>query len=163
MTDLLHRPGFLGTSANFAADLTLILSLLVIGIFTAGFAAARQGNYRLHGRIQTTGALLNLGLVLWMMLLPYRDFILRDLAEPRPRPAYFYTLTTLHALAGAAALLFGFFVVLRGHNLMISRLKFNNYRPYMRLAFALYLAATALGVGVYLVWFVLIANPPLFQ
>ena len=85
MNELLHRPGFLGTSANFAADMTLVLSLLVVLIFTAGFLAARREKYRLHGRIQTIGALLNLALVLWMMLLPYRDFVLREISPPRPR------------------------------------------------------------------------------
>ena len=163
MTDLLHSPGFLGTGANFAADVTLLLSLLVGVIFTAGFVAARRQRYRLHGRIQTTGAVLNLVLVGWMMLLPFRDFVVADLAVPRPRPDFFYGVTILHALVGAAALLFGNFVVLRGHNMMVARLKFNNYRPYMRLAYALYIGATILGVLVYLIWFVVIPNPPLFE
>ncbi len=163
MREILHAPGFLGTHGNFAADITLLLSLLVALIFTAGFVAARRKKYRLHGRIQTAGALLNLMLVGWMMVLPFRDFVIREAAPPRPRPDYFYGITTLHALVGAAALLFGLFVVLRGHNLMIRPLRFNRYRPFMRTAYGLYMAATLLGVAVYVVWFVVVGNPPVFE
>ncbi|MEW5958247.1 MAG: hypothetical protein AB1801_11015 [Chloroflexota bacterium] len=162
MTEILHADGFLGTSANFAADMTLTLSILVGLIFTLGMVMALKGRYELHRWLQTGGALLNLILVLWMMILPFRDFVLRDFSQP-VRPPYFYGVTTLHALIGLAALVFGSFVVLRGHNLMIKPLKFRNYKPYMRTAYILYMAATLLGLGVYLTWFVLIPNPPLFK
>jgi uncharacterized membrane protein YozB (DUF420 family) len=110
--------------------------------------------------VQTGGATLNLALVLWMMALPFRDFVLRD--QGGPRPLGFYALTAVHAVAGGAALLFGLFVVLRGHNLVPRRLRFERYLPFMRTAFGLYLAATILGVLVYLTWFVWIPNPPQF-
>jgi hypothetical protein len=42
MTGILHQPGFLGTNANFAADLTLVLMLLIAVLFTVGFILARQ-------------------------------------------------------------------------------------------------------------------------
>lgn len=162
MREILHAPGFLGTHGNFAADITLLLSLLVALIFTAGFVAARRKKYRLHGRIQTAGALLNLMLVGWMMVLPFRDFVIREAAPPRPRPDYFYGITTLHALVGAAALLFGLFVVLRANGLMIRRLRFNNYLPYMRVAYGLYMTASLLGILVYVTWFIVVPNPPEF-
>lgn len=161
MTDLLHSPGFLGTNANYGADMTLVLSILVALIFTVGFYVARQEKFVWHGRIQTFGALVNLTLVLWLMILPFRDFVLRD--QGGPRPAYFHTVTIFHALLGTAALLFGNFVVLRGHNLVPKVLKFKNYKPFMRTAYTLYIVQTLLGVGVYLVWFVFVPNPPLFN
>lgn len=163
MGDILHQPGFLGTAGNFAADMTLILSLVVAVTFTVGFWAARRGKYDLHGWIQTGGALLNLVLVGWMMVLPFRDFVVQDISPPRPRPDIFYTITIAHAAVGVIALVFGLFVVLRGHGLMLPQLKFNNYKPYMRWAYALYLAATTLGVLVYIIWFVVIPNPPQFK
>jgi len=162
MTEILHRSGFLGTNANFAADITLTLSILAAVIFTVGAIMARQGRYGLHRWLQTGGALLNLVLVLWMMILPFRDFVVRDFGNPI-RPPSFYWVSTFHALLGLTALIFGSFVVLRGNNLMIKPFKFNNYKPYMRLAYFLYMAATLLGIWVYLTWFVLISNPPLFQ
>lgn len=164
MTELLHAPGFLGTNANFAADMTLILSILVGITFTVGAVVARQGKYKLHGRIQTTGAIINLILVLWMMILPFRDFIVRDVtAVPRPRDSIFYAITILHAMVGVCALIFGNFVVLRANKLMIPALRFKNYKPYMRIAYALYMTTTFLGICVYIIWFIVIPNPPVFQ
>jgi uncharacterized membrane protein YozB (DUF420 family) len=160
MTDLLHSPGFLGTNANFAADMTLVLSLLVVIIFSIGFYLARRGRYDIHKWVQTTGALLNVILVFWLMILPYRDFILRD--SGGPRESIFYGVTTLHALVGFAAFTFGNFVVLRGHKLVPQKLRFNNYKLFMRSAYGLYLFTTALGVWTYYTWFVTTSKPPTF-
>ncbi len=161
MVELLHRPGFLGTNANFAADMTLTFSILVAILFTVGALLARRGHYKAHRWVQTSGAVLNIVLVLWLMVLPYRDFVLVDLQQPT-RPAYFYQITTLHAAIGFFAFTFGNFVVLRGNGLVPRQLRFQNYKPYMRTAYLLYMAATLLGFWVYLTWFISIENPPLF-
>jgi uncharacterized membrane protein YozB (DUF420 family) len=160
MNDLLHAPGFLGTNANFAADLTLVIMLLVAALFSFGFYLARSENFNAHKWVQTSGALLNLIMVLWMMVLPFRDFIIQDQGGPRER--FFYIVTALHALIGLSATIFGLFVVLRGHNLMPKFLRFNNYKPFMRTAYTLYLVATLVGVAVYLVWFVFTKTPPTY-
>ncbi len=160
MTGLLHADGFLGTNANFAADMTLLLSVLVAVLFTIGFALARRGKYDTHKWVQTSGAVVNVILVLWLMLLPYRDFVVRD--SGGPRPLVFYTVTTIHAVVGFFAFVFGNFVVLRGHNLVPKPLRFKRYKPYMRAAYVLYVSTTLLGVWVYVTWFVTIGNPPVF-
>ncbi len=179
MTELLHSPGFLGTSANFAADMTLVLSILVALTFTFGALLAKRAQgiekryekgaperarasklFRQHRWVQTSGAIINIILVLWLMILPYRDFVVRD--SGGPRNSLFYIVTTIHAVIGAFAFIFGNFVVLRGNNLMIPALKFNNYKPYMRIAYIGYITTTLLGVWVYLTWFVSISNPPVF-
>lgn len=160
MNEILHAPGFLGTSANFAADATLIFMIVTAGLFTFGFSLARKESFEAHKWIQSLGALLNLIMVLWLMVLPFRDFIVRD--QGGPREAIFYIITILHALTGFAATIFGIFVVLRGHKLMPTFLRFNNYKPYMRAAYGLYMAATAFGIVVYLVWFVVTATPPTY-
>ena len=160
MTDLLHAPGFLGTNANFAADATLVASLLVAALFTAGYVLALQGKYETHKWVQTTGAIINVILVLWLMLLPYRDFIVRDTGGPRE--SVFYYVTTIHATIGFLAFVFGNFVVLRGHGLVPDGLKFNKYKPYMRTAYWLYISTTALGVWTYITWFVTVHTPPVF-
>jgi len=161
MTEILHRPGFLGTAGNLAADMTLVMMLVIAAIFTGGMLLARRKKYDAHQWVQTTGAVLNLALVLWMMVLPFRDFVVRDMEGPRP--FYFYGVTIIHAALGASAVLFGLFVVLRGNNLMIKPLRFKRYRPFMRVAYGLYMAATLMGIVVYLTWFVVIPNPPLYQ
>ena len=161
MTETLHRPGFLGTAGNLAADTTLVVMLVIAAIFTTGMVLARLKKYEVHRWVQTTGALLNLGLVLWMMVLPFRDFVVRELGGPRP--TIFYVITAIHAVLGLSALLFGLFVVLRGNNLMIKRLRFKRYKPFMRVAYGLYMMATLMGVVVYLTWFVAISNPPMYR
>ncbi len=160
MIDIFHAPGFFGTQANFAADATLVVMLLTAILFSVGFYLARKENFNAHKWVQTLGALLNLIMVLWMMLLPYRDFIIQD--QGGPREGFFYTVTTLHAFTGLSATLFGLFVVLRGHKLMPKFLRFQNYKPFMRVAYSLYIAATLLGVAVYLVWFVFTNSPPTY-
>lgn len=161
MDDLLHKPGFLGTSANLAADVTLLIMLAVAALFTVGFVLARQRRYNTHRWVQTGAATLNLIMVLWMMILPFRDFVVRD--QGGPRWLIFYAVTLTHAVIGFVALIFGVFVVLRGNELMIKPLKFNNYKLFMRVSYSLYMLATLLGLAVYTTWFVIIPNPPVFQ
>jgi uncharacterized membrane protein YozB (DUF420 family) len=161
MEGILHNPGFLGTNANFAADMTLVIMLLIAALFTVGFALARAEKYTAHRWVQTAGALLNLIMVLWLMVLPFRDFIVRDIGGPRPN--IFYTVTTLHAVFGLSAVVFGLFVVLRGNNLMIKPLRFDNYKPYMRIAYALYMLTTLIGIWVYVTWFVTIPVAPAYS
>lgn len=160
MIEILHQPGFLGTNANFAADMTLILMLVVAALFSVGYLLARRRKFEAHRWVQTSAASLNAILVLWLMILPFRDFVLRD--QGGPRPSIFYTVTIIHALIGAVAFPFGMFVMLRGNNLVPGALRFSNYKLFMRTAYALYMLATFAGVLVYLVWFVVIPNPPLY-
>lgn len=160
MNDIFHAPGFLGTHANFAADATLVIMLFTATLFTVGFYLARKENFNAHKWVQTLSALINLIMVLWMMVLPFRDFILQD--QGGPREGFFYTVTALHALTGLSATVFGIFVVLRGHKLMPRFLRFRNYKPFMRTAYSLYIAATLLGVAVYMVWFVFTKSPPAY-
>jgi uncharacterized membrane protein YozB (DUF420 family) len=158
MDEFLHHPGFLGTHANRAADLTLLIILLTAALFTLGFWLARRKLYTAHRWVQTSAAVLNASLVLWMMLLPFRDFVLPGLPDKVAQP--FYAVTVFHGLAGAAGLLLGLFVVLRANGLMPPILRFKNYRLFMRVSYGLYMLATFLGVVVYLTWFVWSPNPP---
>lgn len=180
MTELLHTPGFLGTAANFAADMTLTLMLLAGALFSYGAYLARKAQgierkykkgspefaqaarlFGRHRRVQTTGGILTTVLVVWMMILPYRDFIAPGI--PGRLGQSFYLITTLHALVGLFAFVIGNFVVLRGNKLVPKALQFQNYKPWMRAAYGLYMATILLGVAVYLAWFVFNPNPPIYQ
>ncbi|NCF67274.1 MAG: hypothetical protein GWP61_14990 [Chloroflexi bacterium] len=160
MTDLFHQPGFLGTSANWAADMTLLIMLLIALIFSIGAWMAVRGKYAVHRLLQTTAVILNLILVSWMMILPYRDFVAPGL--PQRINERFYFVTTLHALLGFSALVLGIFVTLRGNGLMIKPLRFNNYKLFMRISYGLYMLATLVGIWVYFTWFVNNPNPPVY-
>lgn len=160
MEELFHTPGFFGTHANFFADVTLVTMLVTATLFSIGFYLARKDKITVHKWVQTLGATINLILVLWMMVLPFRDFIIQDQGGPRER--FFYTVTIMHALIGLSATIFGIYVVLRGHMLMPEFLRFHNYKPFMRVAYTLYIVATLLGVAVYLAWYVFTELPPTY-
>ena len=161
MGEILHAPGFLGTAGNFAADATLIIMLTSATLFTVGFYLARIHKFEAHKWVQTAGAVINLIMVVWLMIPPFREFFVQD--HGGPREGFFYVITAVHAFAGLCATLFGMFVVLRGHGLMPKALRFKNYKPYMQVAYGLYITATLLGVAVYLAWFVFTAWPPIFE
>jgi uncharacterized membrane protein len=160
MTEILHRPGFFGTAANFAADVTLLLSIVVALALTAGVVMALRRRYNTHRWIQTSAVVLNVILVLWFMILPYRDFIAPGI--PEQLDERFYWVTTLHAFVGFFAFTLGTFVVLRANGLMIERLKFRNYKLFMRTSYGLYMITTLLGIWVYFAWFVNNPNPPVY-
>lgn len=160
MEDFIHQPGFLGSGANFATDVALVLMVLIAITFSIGFWLARRQRYEAHKWFQTAGGIVSLGLVVWLMVLPYRDFVVPGLRDRLAEP--FFWLTSLHALIGAVALPFGLFVILRGHNLVPPALRFDNYKPFMRWAYGLFMVTILLGFGVYVVWFVTNPNPPTF-
>lgn len=160
MNQILHQSGFLGTAANFAADMTMVLMLLSAILFTGGTVLAVQGRYQAHRWTQTAAVIISTIMVLWMMILPFRDFVLPGL--PGQLAEQFYAVTVFHALVGVVALLFGLYVTLVGHGLLPAPLRFNNYKLFMRIAYGLYMLATLLGVWVYFVWFVTNPNPPTY-
>jgi uncharacterized membrane protein YozB (DUF420 family) len=65
-----------------------------------------------------------------------------------------YLVTSVHGMVGAIALLLGVFVTLRGNELVPKSLRFNNYKLFMRWAYALYMLATLGGVIVYIIVFI---------
>jgi hypothetical protein len=161
MIEFLHSPGFLGTSANMFADLTLVVELLILALFSFGFYLAVKGKYDTHKWVQTAGVVLTGILAIWLMTIPYRNLVLQD--QGGPREGIFYLVTTLHAVIGFLAFSLGTFVALRGHKLVPKFLQFRNYKLFMRTAYGLYLVTIVLGVWLYYTWYVVIANPPIFE
>jgi uncharacterized membrane protein YozB (DUF420 family) len=144
----MRQPGFLGTEASLGADIALVGSLLVMIAFSVGAYLALRGQYEAHRWVQTGAAVANLLLVLGIMIPALLSVKPEDNAELPPSA---FVAMPAHELLGLAGLLFGLFVVLRGNGLVPARLQFQNYKPYMRVAYALYLIATLVGVAVYLV------------
>jgi len=159
MSDLLHQPGFLGTSANWGADMTLLLSGVVALLLTVGAYLAVREQYGAHRWVQTTAVLLNAVLVLWLMVLPFRDFVAAP-GNPAALPQPALLTTRIHAAAGTITLLFGLFVMLRGNGLVPRFLQFDNYKAYMRVSYVLYITTTLIGLFVYISWFVGNPTPP---
>ena len=153
MIDFLNRPGFLGTKAILLSDISLILILLTAILFTIGWRLIRHGHVEAHRWVQTTAAALNAVVVLGVMIYSFYTHILPGL------PGKFfegsYGVTTVHALVGMIGLVLGIFVVLRGNKLVPYRLRFNNYKTFMRTSYALYMFATLLGVVAYIEAFII--------
>jgi uncharacterized membrane protein YozB (DUF420 family) len=141
-------PGFLGTEASLGADIALVGSILVALAFTVGAWLALRGRYEAHRWVQTAGAVVNALLVFGIMI---PSLLSVDPSENVDLPPSAFLYMSGHEFVGAAALIFGLFVVLRGNNLVPARLRFSNYKPYMRWAYGLYIAATLIGIAVYLV------------
>jgi len=154
MKDLLGSSGFLGTHAPFISDLTLILILLTAILFTIGWQLARHKRFTAHRWVQTTSACLNAIVVLSVMINVFVVHILPGI--PGKLLMGDYAVTTIHAFVGMCGLLMGIFVVLRANKLLVPmRLRFKNYKRFMRTSYGLYMAATLLGMVVYLEVYVL--------
>ncbi|WP_322510497.1 hypothetical protein [Chloroflexus sp.] len=139
--------GFLGTKATFAQDVSLVGSILVAIAFTAGAYLAVKGYYTAHRWLQTGAVAANLALVFGVMI-PSLLAVTPD--ENLTLPAAAFVAMPAHEVVGTVAMLFGVYVVLVGHGWLPARWRFTNYKPFMRIAFALYLVATVVGVAVYL-------------
>jgi uncharacterized membrane protein YozB (DUF420 family) len=151
--ELLNQPGFLGTQAKFISDLTLILILLTAVLFTIGWRLAVHRHFKVHRWVQTLTAIINSIVVLVVMINSFLLHILPGIPAKLLQGSY--GVTTLHAFIGLLGLLLGIFVVLRGNELVPNRLRFNNYKWFMRTSYTLYMLATTIGVFVYYEAFVI--------
>lgn len=152
MDILFKSPGFLGTGAPFISDFSLIMMLLTAAMFTWGWRLAVQRRYDTHRRVQTIAVLVNTAVVLVVMVSSFVIFILPGI--PGKLGEGSYGITTVHAILGTISLLFGVYVVFVGYGWLPKRLRFTNYKLFMRTSYALYLSATLLGVVIYNIVFV---------
>jgi len=125
--------------------LALVLNLVEGVIFTVGAVLAIRQRYTVHRWVQTGGVILSVILAVTTMAIP-NLFTLHNPAPPALR-----WVTIVHGITGAIAVLFGVYVALVGNHLMILRLSFTTYKPYMRSAYLLYMAAILLGIVVFII------------
>ena len=149
VSSLLQGAGVLGTKAPFGTKASLIAMVLAAVLFTIGWRLAVHKRFEAHRWVQTAAVCLNAVPVLaWMI----RFFVLYVLPEiPARLGQRSYAVTTVHALVGVVGLTLGVFVDLRGNELVPARLRFSNYKLFMRSSYALYMLATLTGVIVYVV------------
>ena len=152
MTDFLTTPGFLGTKATLRSDLTLVLILITAVMFNIGFILARRKQFNAHRWVQTIAVILSTLVVVISMVTSYIIYILPGI--PAKLGEGDYAVTSLHAIVGTIAVLFGVFVTLVGNNLVPKRLRFQNYKPFMRWAYGLYMLSTLGGVILYIIIFI---------
>jgi plastocyanin len=113
---------------------------------------ARRKQFREHGRLQAGLVLLNIVLIVIIMFPSYRRQVVPNLGLSL-RDSY-YGMASAHAALGFAAEGLGLYVLLvAGASLLPKWLRFSNYKPWMRAAFALWWLAFLLGCGTYYAWY----------
>lgn len=139
--------------APFKADFNLVMQIIMGTALFAGAFLAKQKLYTAHGICQTTVLLLNLvmiGLVMWPAF--------HQQVEPRlPRAfhKWYYATATVHALLGLAAELLGLYIlVVAGTQILPQRLRFTNWRRWMRVELILWSIVVLVGIATYYAWYV---------
>lgn len=152
MNNLFKGSGFLGTNAPLISDVSLILILVTAGLFTIGWRLAVRKRHESHRWVQTSAVILNTTVVLITMISSFVIFILPGIPEKLGEGSY--GITTIHALVGLVSMLLGVYLVLGGNGLLPKRLRYTNYKLWMRTSYVLYMLATLMGVVIYIVVFV---------
>src|SRR5580704_15452756 len=153
MRPLIPSTGFLGTGATFAADVNLVTQIGMGIALLAGGLLARRGCYKAHAACQTTilmMSLLLIGSVMW----PSFKRQVRP-AIPKRMHRLYYAVAATHAGAGVAAEGLGLYIAaVAGTRMLPSRLRFKNYRVWMRFELLLWEATLAAGIATYFAWYV---------
>lgn len=163
------QPGFLGTGASLASDISLLsYILLIVPSMLVGFVFARRKLFEPHHKLtMTTIVIVNWFIIFWLMANSYRDGVLpylnaANLGEPS------IILPTIHLITGAIAQLLGTYLVIRMwfEKVLPKWVMVKKIKIYMRFTLALWLLTATLGITIYLTWYVrpiraeTILNPP---
>jgi len=147
--------GFLGTQAGFAADITLLLQIVMGVALIAGVFLARAKRFVIHGICQTTVLLLNLVVIALFMWPSFSFQVLPGL--PKHFARRHYSVAALHGILAGMAELFGLYILLvAGTNIVPEAWRFRRWKLWMRVELALWLFVLLIGVGTYLIWYVVI-------
>jgi uncharacterized membrane protein YozB (DUF420 family) len=147
------QTGFLGTTAPWTADVTLLLELALGTGLLAGALLARAGRYRLHAACQSLVVLLNLVLIVLTMFPAFHRQVLPKLPGRIGRP--YYALAATHAALGGVAELVGLYILLAvGTNLLPEKLRITRYKFWMRSVLFVWWIVLFLGIATYARWYV---------
>ncbi len=145
--------GLLGTGAAGPADLNLLLQFAMAAVLTLGMFLARAKRFRAHAWTQSTVLLLNLVAIGSVMGPSFHRQGVPHVASEWRDP--YYAAAMVHAGVGTVVESLGLYVVLvAATNIMPGRLRFRNYKLWMRTTLALWWVVVMLGVGVYYVWYI---------
>jgi hypothetical protein len=88
--------GFLGSGAPFAADLNLIVQLMMGVALIAGTFLAKRRRYRAHDICQTTVLVLNLLMIALVMWPSFQLSFLDSILSRSPGPTFFQQVCGSH-------------------------------------------------------------------
>lgn len=144
---------FLGTGATFAADLNLVVQLIMGLALLAGALLARHKNYRAHGICQTTVLLLNLlmiGLVMWPS---FQQQVMPAMSKGLHK--WYFEVALVHSVLGITAEILGLYIVIAaGTNILPHWLRFKRWKLWMRTEMVLWAVVLLVGMATYCAWYV---------
>ncbi len=147
--------GFLGTPADFLADLNLTLHIVMALTLLIGAWFARRQDFATHQKIQTTVVLANIPLIAGIMLISFLEEVAPGLPQNLVRPRN--AVAAVHAVLGTFGELLGLFVVLRmspsTRHLIPGFMRFKNVKGVMRFTLATWWAITLIGLATYYFWY----------
>ena len=148
-----HTKGFLGTWADFPADLNLIIQVAMGVSLIAGALVARAKRYVAHGICQTTVVLLNLVMIALVMEPPFGERVVPRL--PSHFAKRYYSIVTIHGALGVAAELLGLYILLvAGTNIVPPSWRFTRFKLWMRVELTLWWGVILMGILTYYVWYI---------
>ncbi len=144
--------GFLGTKTTLLVDVNLLLQVAIYLILIGGFIAQRKGNFRRHGLLMGTAALLGTVSLLMIMgptLIGSLGGLIGGgfgLGSP---------LTLIHAAVGTASLAMGWVAValLRPCGQVRQKRGIGEVKRYMFVMFLLWTLTFALGLSIYVYFY----------
>lgn len=149
--------GFLGTQANFAADLNLVAQIGMGLALILGALLARAGRYTAHGVCQATVMALNLSMIALVMWPSFHAQVLPGL--PRHIGKLYYAIATVHGVLGLAAELFGIYIAMvAGTDILPQAWRIRRWKLWMRLELALWWLVLLTGSGIYKIWYTVSRN-----
>ena len=149
---IISNEGFLGSGAPFIADLNLVVQITMGGALIAGTLLAKKRCYKAHALCQTSVLLLNLGMIGLVMWPSFQQ-------QVRPASAkavhkWYYEVAIIHAMLGASAEGLGIYIVaVAGTKIIPKRLRFNNWKRWMRAELVLWMIVLITGLGTYCAWY----------
>jgi uncharacterized membrane protein YozB (DUF420 family) len=144
--------GFLGTAAPRVADEVLVAELAMGAALIVGMVFARLRYYRAHAWCQSAVVLLNLLPILWHMVPSFRREVAPEI--PGGLGGAYYWIATAHGILGTVAEFLAVYIVLAaGTTLLPTRLRILRYKPWMRVALALWWTDLLLGLALYVQWY----------
>ncbi len=138
--------GLLGTRASLAADLNLLLQLIVLVILLVGVKLGKektQKSLKTHGNVMTVMVVLT-AIGIFTVMLP--SFVANFSAVLEEPFTIGFPLTSIHTLFGILAEGLGIVLVFK---------KFGNVKLWMRLTAALWLIAIISGIAFYIIYYVI--------
>jgi uncharacterized membrane protein YozB (DUF420 family) len=145
--------GFLGTAAPRYADLILILEILMGVGLLVGAQLARNRRFRAHAWCQSVIVLANFAVVVVFMVSSFHVHVSPKI--PLKLGSAYYALATAHAALGTITQVAALYVLLAaGTNILPPKLRLSDYKTWMRSVLVLWWLQLALGLALYVRWYV---------